>query len=123
MKIAISASSPDLKAEIDPRFGRAACFIVVDDESQEWEAYDNPARDASGGAGVQAARFIAEKGAEVAISGAFGPNAYEIMVATGLKMFVFRNTGSLQVSEVLSRYRDGDLDPVTGPSGPGRHGK
>jgi len=123
MKIAISASSPDLKAEIDPRFGRAVCFIVVDEESQEWEAYDNPARDATGGAGVQAARFIAEKGADVAISGAFGPNAFEIMDATGMRMFVFQNTGSLKVSEVVSRYRDGELDPVTGPSGPGHHGK
>lgn len=123
MKIAISASSPDLKAEIDPRFGRAACFVVVDEESQEWEAFENPARAATGGAGVQAARFIADKGAEVAISGAFGPNAYEIMVETGMRMYVFRNTGSLKVSEVLGSYKDGELDPVTGPSGPGRHGR
>lgn len=123
MRIAISASSPDLEAEVDPRFGRAACFVIVDVESQEWEAYNNPARDATGGAGVQAARFVAEKGADAAVSGAFGPNAYEIMVATGLLMFVFQNTGSLKVSEVLSRYQDGQLDPVTGgPSGPGHHG-
>ena len=59
----------------------------------------------------------------MAISGAFGPNAYETMVATGLRMFVFQDTGSLKVSEMLSRYREGQLDPVTGgPSGPGHHG-
>ncbi len=123
MKIAITAASPDLEAEVDPRFGRAACFIIVEEESREWEAFENPARDATGGAGVQAARFVADKGADVAVSGAFGPNAYEIMVATEIKMFVFQEAGSLKVSEVLSRYREGQLDPVTAPDGPGRHGR
>jgi predicted Fe-Mo cluster-binding NifX family protein len=123
MKIAITALSPDLEAEVDPRFGRAACFIIVEEDYQGWEAFDNPARDATGGAGVQAARFVADKGADVAVSGSFGPNAYEIMVATGIQMFVFHDTGSLKVSEVLSRYREGQLDPVTGPDGPGRHSR
>ena len=57
MKIVITASSPDLDATVDLRFGRAFCFIVIDEDGLEWEAFPNPALDARGGAGVQATRF------------------------------------------------------------------
>ena len=33
MKIAITAQSGSLDAKVDPRFGRAACFIVVDPDA------------------------------------------------------------------------------------------
>ena len=58
MKIAITASSPDLDAEVDPRFGRAICFIVTDEEGGDWEVYPNPVLDASGGAGVPAIQTV-----------------------------------------------------------------
>ena len=88
MKIAITASSPDLDAEVDPRFGRAICFIVTDEEGGDWEAYPNPVLDASGGAGVQATRFIIDKEATVVVSGSFGPNAFETLMAADIEMLV-----------------------------------
>jgi len=56
MKIVISAISPDLDSGIDPRFGRAAYFIAVDTNTSKWQAYPNPAAEALGGAGTQAAQ-------------------------------------------------------------------
>ena len=37
MKIAVSATGPDLDAEVDPRFGRCAYFAVGDTDTMEFE--------------------------------------------------------------------------------------
>ena len=42
MKIAISASQPNLDADVDPRFGRCQCFVIVELETMEFEGIENP---------------------------------------------------------------------------------
>jgi predicted Fe-Mo cluster-binding NifX family protein len=121
MKIAITATSPGIESAADPRFGRGAYFVVVDAETGEWEAYPNPAIDAGGGAGVQAAQFIAGHGAQVAISGDFGPNAYSTLAAAGIRMFLAPAGEALAASQLLARYRRGELKEVAAPTGPGHH--
>src|SRR3989304_2210511 len=54
MKIIVTTLAPDMDAPVDPRFGRAACFVAVDGETLAWEAHSNPAVDAPGGAGGRA---------------------------------------------------------------------
>lgn len=121
MKIAISTTSPSIESAVDPRFGRGAYFVVVDAETGEWQAHPNPAIDASGGAGVQAAQFIAGHGAQVAISGDFGPNAYSTLAAAGIRMFLAPAGESPAASQLLARYQRGELKEVTAPTGPGHH--
>ena len=86
MKIAISISGNKLESPFDPRFGRAAAFCLVDSETGEWSSHENPALSASGGAGVQAAQFIAKLGAQAVISGAYGPNAADTLSPAGIEM-------------------------------------
>jgi predicted Fe-Mo cluster-binding NifX family protein len=121
MKIAISTSTADLDSLVDRRFGRAPDFVVVDIETEEWEAYPNPAINAKGGAGVQAAQFITEHGAQGAISGDFGPNAYSALVAAGVKMFLAPASQTLTARELLAHYREGQLQQVLAPTNPGHH--
>jgi predicted Fe-Mo cluster-binding NifX family protein len=121
MKIIITAIAPDIDAQVDPRFGRGAYFLVIDSDTLEWQSEANPAVDASGGAGVQAAQTVAQRGAQVAISGDFGPNAYEALEAAGVQMFLAPAGEPLTASEVLARYQRGELKQVTGPTGPGHH--
>jgi predicted Fe-Mo cluster-binding NifX family protein len=121
MKIVITTISPDIDAQVDPRFGRGAYFLVLDADTLEWQAEANPAVNASGGAGVQAAQIVAQHGAQVAISGDFGPNAYEALAAAGVHMFLVPAGQSLTASEVLARYQRGELKQVTGSTGPGHH--
>jgi predicted Fe-Mo cluster-binding NifX family protein len=94
---------------------------VVDADTLEWHAEANPAVNVSGGAGVQAAQIVGQHGAQVAISGDFGPNAYEVLAAAGIEMFLTPAGESLTASEVLARYQRGELKQVTGPAGPGYH--
>jgi predicted Fe-Mo cluster-binding NifX family protein len=121
MKIAITTTSPGLESAVDPRFGRGAYFLLVDSDTLEWQAHPNPAIDARGGAGVQAAQFIAGHGAQVAISGDFGPNAYSTLAAAGVRMFLAPAGESLAASQLLARYQRGELKEVTAPTGPGHH--
>jgi predicted Fe-Mo cluster-binding NifX family protein len=121
MKIAISTSTSSIDALVDPRFGRAARFVIFDTETEEWTTYPNPGLHANGGAGVQAAQFIASHGVQAVISGAFGPNAYSALEAAGVQMFQVPSGKAFTARELLVRYRRGQLQQVSAPANPGHH--
>jgi predicted Fe-Mo cluster-binding NifX family protein len=120
MKIAISTSGKNLDSAYDPRFGRAAYFCIIDPETSVFEALSNPAIDATGGAGVQASQFIARNGAIAVISGAFGPNAYDALTASEIKMYL-APSGDFTVLDILERFKAGQLEQATTPSHQGYH--
>ena len=41
MKVAVSSSGKGLDSQIDPRFGRCACFLIIETEDMSFEAFDN----------------------------------------------------------------------------------
>jgi len=86
VKIALSAASPDLDGDVEPRFGRAPYFVIVDPATMQFEATDNSASMAAGGAGISTAQMIAGKGAEVVLTGNCGPNAYQTLSAAGIQV-------------------------------------
>jgi predicted Fe-Mo cluster-binding NifX family protein len=88
MKIAVSASSPELDSPVDPRFGRCPYFLIVDPETMEFEIVENPYVGASGGAGIQAAQLVAGKGVQAVLTGSCGPNAFQTLQAAGAKVVV-----------------------------------
>ncbi len=119
MKIAITATSPDIDAGVDPRFGRCAGFVIADTESDEWDAFPNPAINSASGAGIQAAQFVADKGVKAVISGAFGPNAYQALAAAGIEMY---SAGGITVRQAIEDYKAGRLTRVSAPSPGAGHG-
>lgn len=86
MKLIITAQGPSLESAVERRFGRCAWLILFDTETKQWEGFQNPGVSQSGGAGVAAAQFVVDKGAEVVISGDFGPNASRAFEAAGIGM-------------------------------------
>ena len=114
MKICITAAGQGLDAEIDPRFGRCQYFTVVDLDTMEFESIENSSIGASGGAGIQAAQFVANKGVEVVLTGNVGPNAHNTLQAAGISVI----TGvSGKVREAVEGYKSGKLRaPASGPS-------
>lgn len=111
MKIAVSAMENSLDSQIDPRFGRCQYFLIVDSETMELEAVSNKGAAASGGAGIQAAQTVANKGVSVLITGDIGPNAFQILSPVGIKVF----TGaSGTVKEAVGRYKSGSLQQASG---------
>jgi predicted Fe-Mo cluster-binding NifX family protein len=120
MTIVMSTTAPDLDAAVDPRFGRAAFFLAVDPGSLAWQAHPNTAANASGGAGTQAAQFVAGLRAEAVISGAFGPNAFQALEAAGIAMFLCGHAETAR--QAVEDYRAGRLERAALPSRTGRHG-
>jgi predicted Fe-Mo cluster-binding NifX family protein len=119
MKIVVTATSPSLDSPSDARFGRAAYFIVVNTDTLEWQAYPNPARDSSGGAGTQASQFIVNQGVQVAISGDLGPNAYSVLNVAGLTMYLLG--ASKTVREAVEYFNSHQLVQVGTPTSTGHH--
>ncbi|MCZ7543561.1 MAG: NifB/NifX family molybdenum-iron cluster-binding protein [Anaerolineae bacterium] len=109
MKVAISVTAPKVNAAFESRFGRAAAFVIVDTETNDQEAFRNPAANAPGGAGVQAAEFLAGQGVDAVISGAFGPKAHNVLAAAGVRMY---QAGGGKVAELVERLQQGALDPA-----------
>ena len=53
MKIAVTSQGGETSSQVDARFGRAQCFVVVDTETGELSAHDNAQNmNASQGAGI-----------------------------------------------------------------------
>jgi len=119
MKIIITAVSDQIDQSFNPRFGRAEHFILIDSETEKWEALSNPALDARGGAGPQAVQFMTAHKPDVVISGRFGPNAFSALEAAGIKAYI-ASAGT--VKDVLGQFIDGQLTPAGEASGPGMHG-
>ena len=118
MRVVITADSPSIDARLDPRFGRGAYFLIVDPDTMEWQAIQNPALNARGGAGIQVAQFVTEQKCEVVISGEFGPNAYQALNAAGIAMY---SSGDCQtVIETIQRFKSGEIEPMTTVAGKGR---
>jgi predicted Fe-Mo cluster-binding NifX family protein len=111
MKIAVTAQSAGLGAAMDPRFGRAKCFVVLDDDSNEVETIDNTQNlNAMQGAGVQSARTIAESGAEVLLTGNVGPKAFAALSAAGVRICL---SEAATVREAIDAFKAGKLEETT----------
>lgn len=106
MKIVVTSTGNTLDSPIDPRFGRCQFFVFVDPETMEFEPAENEAVMAAGGAGPQAAQFVANKGAEAVITGNVGPNAASSLAAAGIKIYVGA-TGT--VKETILLFKNGQL--------------
>ena len=79
MKLAASVSENSIDAQIDPRFGRCAYFIIVDTDDMSWEALENENAGLSGGAGGQSGSLIASKGVQAVLTGSCGPKAMDVL--------------------------------------------
>ncbi|MFZ5858671.1 MAG: NifB/NifX family molybdenum-iron cluster-binding protein [Chloroflexota bacterium] len=122
MKLIISISGNKLESPFDPRFGRAAAFCLVDSETGEWTVHENPALSASGGAGVQAAQFVAKLGTQAVISGAYGPNAFDALSPAGIEMYLAPTGETLTAADVLALFKVGKLQKAEAATHAGHHG-
>ncbi|MBW1718854.1 MAG: NifB/NifX family molybdenum-iron cluster-binding protein [Deltaproteobacteria bacterium] len=108
MKIAISATGKDLDSSIDPRFGRASYFVIVDTESGNIvNVIDNlAAQGAAQGAGINAGTLVAGSGAQAVLTGQVGPKAFEVLQASGIRII---SNVSGKVGEAIEQYRKGAI--------------
>lgn len=111
MKVAITSQGTDMASEVDPRFGRAKFFIMVDTESGGFVAHDNAQNlNAAQGAGIQAAQNLVGLDVEAVLTGNVGPKAFSTLQAADINMYIGA-TGS--VAHAVEQFRAGQLECVT----------
>ena len=113
MRIVVTANGADLDAPASPIFGRCPMYVFVDTETMAFEAVENPAIGAPGGAGIQAAQFVVERGAQAVVTGNMGPNAFNVLQSANVPIYLF---GGGTVRQAVEAYKAGQLSATGGAS-------
>ena len=107
-RIAISSEGPALTDRVDPRFGRAGGFVLVDLVTMATTYVDNGAAQIlAQGAGIQAAEHLVNAGAQVLLTGHVGPKAFAPLQASGVKMI--QGLDNMTVQEAVDLFKAGAL--------------
>ena len=120
MVIAVTVQGNDLQGQVDPRFGRAEHFLIVDSETMGFEVVKNEQNlSLPQGAGIQAAQTVAKNRAEVLLTGNCGPKAFKTLQAAGIKVVVGVNG---RIEDVIQAYLRGELHPAAAANVEGHWG-
>jgi predicted Fe-Mo cluster-binding NifX family protein len=107
MKVVVTSQGETLDSNVDPRFGRASKFILIDTETNEFECLDNTQNlNAAQGAGIQAAQTVCGTDAEALVTGNCGPKAFKVLSAANIKVFV---GASGTVADAIEKFKNGEL--------------
>ena len=108
MKIAVSCTGKDLTAQVDPRFGRAAFFVIADSDSMDVNSIENTQHlNLPQGAGIQAAQTVAAEKVDAVITGNCGPKAFRVLQAAGIPVV----TGAQgRIDDVIRRFLQGEFE-------------
>jgi len=118
-RIAVTSEGPSLDDRVDPRFGRAAGFLVVDLETMDIQYIDNgQSQVMAQGAGIKAAQLVARAGVSCLLTGYVGPKAFQALAAVGIK--VGQNLEGLTVRQAVERYKSGLVEMASGANQAGR---
>jgi len=113
MLIAVTAKSSKPESEVDPRFGRAICFHLVDTDTGETKIVENKqSLEAVQGAGIQTAETIINQKAEAVLTGHCGPKAFQVLNAAGVKVIVGVEG---KIDEVVEKYKSGGYQAASSP--------
>lgn len=106
-RIAFSTLGRDFAAPIDPRFGRAARFLIYDLGHNSIQLIDNQqGRNDVQGAGIPAAEIVVQAGADTLVTGHCGPKAFNVLNAAGVAIY---SCDPMTVEDALNGLLSGSL--------------
>ena len=107
MQVVVTSQGADLKSQVDPRFGRARHFLVVDTKSGAFSVHDNTQNlHLAQGAGIQAGRTVVDLGVTAVITGHVGPKAFTTLRAGNVAVYL---GASGTVEEAVEKFKAGQL--------------
>jgi predicted Fe-Mo cluster-binding NifX family protein len=117
MKIGLPSNGSDLSAGFAAHFGRCQHFLIYDTDNNELlNSFPNSARNASGGAGIQAAQELVNEKVEVVIAPQIGPNAWDVLQVAKIRIYIGIN-GTVQ--DNITAFKNGELNEMTVAQGIG----
>ncbi len=107
MKICVTSEEKTFDSPVSFRFGRSGYFLFIDLEKQKiLEVIENPAVGFGRGAGVSAAQTVVDKKATAVITGRVGPNAYNALSFSKVKIY---DGAGLTVSQAVENLKKDQL--------------
>jgi predicted Fe-Mo cluster-binding NifX family protein len=114
MKLVVTAQGSSVSSNVDPRFGRARYFVVIDTDTGQAEAHDNSQNlNALQGAGIQAGQNVVNLGVEAVVTGNVGPKAFSVLQAGKIQVYIGA-TGT--VENAVEQFKAGKLKLVSKPN-------
>ena len=99
-------------------FGRAPYYLFHNTDTGTTDTFQNPAAQASGGAGIQAAQFVTDHGSNALITVRLGQNASEVLLAAGVAIYKSTQVTAEDNLKLLKEGKLGKLESFH----PGFHG-
>jgi len=103
MRIGISADGKNLEDRVSEVFARCPYFIIVEIENgkiKSFEAIENETTGRMGGAGIFAAKLMAEKDVKAVITKNIGPKAFEVLKQFNIEVY----QGEGEVKKVIEEF-------------------
>jgi predicted Fe-Mo cluster-binding NifX family protein/ferredoxin len=113
MKIAVTSTGPTLDDNVEARFGRCPYFLIIDTDTMQYEAIENPNIALGGGAGIQSAQLMSEKGVTAVLTGNCGPNAFNVFGQAGIQVIVGVNG---PVRNAVEQFKKGAFSSASQPN-------
>ncbi|MEA3422726.1 MAG: NifB/NifX family molybdenum-iron cluster-binding protein [Bacillota bacterium] len=109
MKILLSSQGENKESLVDQRFGRAAYYVIYDDQTNEYSSVENQGKFENSGAGVKASQFVLEQNVDCVITTSLGPKSFMIIQDAGLKGY--KNIEGT-VEENIKAYKENKLEEL-----------
>ena len=109
-KMIVAIPVDENQTDVCVSFARAPYFLFRDLEAGTEELRENPAADAEGGAGLQAAQFVVDGEAKALLTVRCGENAAEVL--KGAEIEIYKTEGPT-VAENLEAFQAGKLQVLT----------
>jgi len=103
MKIAISSTGKELSDSVAELFGRCPYFVIAEVEDGkiiETTALKNESENQSSGAGMSAAKLLAEKDVNAVIAKSVGPRAMDVLKQFDIEVY----NGEGMIKNVLQEF-------------------
>ena len=109
--IAVSSDGPSIDDMVDPRFGRAGGFFVLNTQTMESSYIDNgESQCRSQGAGIETAERVCAMGVTAVLSGFVGPKAFAALTAAGIQ--IYQDLEDMTVREAIEKFTSGSISPA-----------
>lgn len=110
MKVLVTSQGDSIESLADDRFGRAAYFVIFDDNAKDPKVMRNPGISSDHGAGVVASQAVSSEEVDVVVTGHLGPNAINSLQAAGIR--AYRLPGQVSVKAAYEAFLAEQLESL-----------
>jgi len=103
MTFAIATTDNNLKALVDPHFGKCNWFFLYDTETNQSSFIENSASQNQENAGCDAAGILLDKNISMAIAGRFGSKVVDVFRKNNIQMVIPETQQT--ISEIINQIK------------------